>query len=224
TEIGVHVPRSAAAVSVEEAVSRARHIGYPVMLRAAYALGGLGSGVCRNDEDLEQRAAKALAHSPQVLIEEYLGGWKEIEYEVVRDRFDNCVTVCNMENIDPMGIHTGESIVVAPSQTLSNSEYHRLRSIAIKVVRHLRVVGECNIQFALHPSSDDYRVIEVNARLSRSSALASKATGYPLASVAAKLGLGCSLVEMRNSVTGSTSACFEPALDYVVVKAPRWDL
>src|SRR5438093_880171 len=194
------------------------------MLRSGYSLSGLGSGLCTNDDELQQRVSRALAHSPQVLVEEYLTGWKEIEYEVVRDRFDNCVTVCNMENFDPMGIHTGESIVVAPSQTLSNDEYHQLRSISIKVVRHLGIVGECNIQFALHPSSDDYRVIEVNARLSRSSALASKATGYPLASVAAKLGLGSSLVEMRNSVTASTSACFEPALDYGVVKAPRWDL
>ena len=224
TEIGVRVPRSIATTGLEDAIRAAHTIGYPVMLRSGYALGGLGSGLCTNDEELQQRVSRALAHSPQVLVEEYLTGWKEIEYEVVRDRFDNCVTVCNMENFDPMGIHTGESIVVAPSQTLSNDEYHRLRSISIKVVRHLGIVGECNIQFALHPSSDDYRVIEVNARLSRSSALASKATGYPLASVAAKLGLGSSLVEMRNSVTASTSACFEPALDYVVVKAPRWDL
>ncbi len=223
-EIGVRVPKSIAATAVGDAIRAAHQIGYPVMLRSAYALGGLGSGLCTNDDSLQERASRSLAHSPQVLIEEYLTGWKEIEYEVVRDRFDNCVTVCNMENFDPMGIHTGESIVVAPSQTLSNTEYHRLRSIAIQVVRHLGVVGECNIQFAVHPCSEDYRVIEVNARLSRSSALASKATGYPLAFVAAKLGLGCSLVEMRNSVTASTSACFEPALDYVVVKAPRWDL
>src|SRR5206468_2825699 len=213
TEIGVKVPRSSAVTSVLMAVRIAEEIGYPVMLRVAYALGGLGSGSCWNSEEVRERATQAFAHSPQVLIEEFLKGWKEIEYEVVRDRFDNCVTVCNMENFDPMGIHTGESIVVAPSQTLSNDEYHQLRSISIKVVRHLGIVGECNIQFALHPSSDDYRVIEVNARLSRSSALASKATGYPLASVAAKLGLGSSLVELRNSVTASTSACFEPALD-----------
>src|SRR5437870_7619236 len=224
TEIGVRVARSIATTGLEDAIRAAHTIGYPVMLRSGYALGGLGSGFCTNDEELQQRVSRSLAHSPQVLVEEYLTGWKEIEYEVVRDRFDNCVTVCNMENFDPMGIHTGESIVVAPSQTLSNDEYHRLRSISIKVVRHLGIVGECNIQFAVHPCSEDYRVIEVNARLSRSSALASKATGYPLAFVAAKLGLGCSLVEMRNSVTASTSACFEPALDYVVVKAPRWDL
>ncbi len=222
-EIKVRVPRSAAAVSAEEAVRIAGDIGYPVMLRAAYALGGLGSGICRNEAQVRERVAKALAHSPQVLIEEYLGGWKEIEYEVVRDRFDNCVTVCNMENIDPMGIHTGESIVVAPSQTLTNTEYHMLRDLAIRVVRHLGIVGECNIQFALSPQNLDYRVIEVNARLSRSSALASKATGYPLAWVAAKLALGYSLPELRNSITGVTTACFEPALDYIVVKVPRWD-
>src|SRR5437867_7414420 len=214
TEIGVMVPESCACTSADEAVSIARRIGYPVMLRAAFALGGLGSGLCVDDRTVRERATKALAHCPQVLIEEYLTGWKEVEYEIVRDRFDNCITVCNMENFDPMGIHTGESIVVAPSQTLTNSEYHMLRDVAIRVVRELGIVGECNIQYALHPSSDDYRVIEVNARLSRSSALASKATGYPLASVAAKLGLGSSLVEMRNSVTASTSACFEPALDY----------
>src|SRR3989442_5537597 len=183
------------------------------MLRAAYALGGLGSGLCSNDQDVLERAARAFAYSPQVLIEEYLTGWKEVEYEVVRDRFDNCITICNMENFDPMGIHTGESIVVAPSQTLTDGEYHLLRRIAIQVVRHLGVIGECNIQFAVDPQAQDYRVIEVNARLSRSSALASKATGYPLAFIAAKLGLGHSLVEMRNSVTASTSACFEPALD-----------
>jgi carbamoyl-phosphate synthase large subunit len=224
TEIDVKVPRSAAATYVEEAIAIAQEIGYPIMMRIAYALGGLGSGVCRNETELRSRAAKAFAHSKQVLIEEYLTGWKEIEYEVVRDRCDNCVTVCNMENVDPMGIHTGESIVVAPSQTLTNREYHLLRQVAIKVVRHLGIVGECNIQFALDPRSEDYRVIEVNARLSRSSALASKATGYPLALIAAKLGLGYSLMELPNAITGVTKACFEPALDYLVVKIPRWDL
>jgi carbamoyl-phosphate synthase large subunit len=224
TEVGVEVPRSAAATSADEALQIAQRLGFPVMLRAAYALGGLASGVCGDVASLRERAGRALAHSAQVLVEECLSGWKEIEYEVVRDRHDNCVTVCNMENLDPMGIHTGESIVVAPSQTLTNDEYHRLREIAIRVVRHLAIVGECNIQFALDPRSSEYRVIEVNARLSRSSALASKATGYPLALVAAKLALGRSLVELRNSITGATTACFEPALDYVVVKAPRWDL
>src|SRR5712691_823493 len=224
TEIGVKVPRSAVATSVEGAVRVARQIGYPVMLRAAYALGGLGSGPCASAEEVRERATKAFAHSPQVLIEEFLIGWKEIEYEVIRDRFDNCVTVCNMENLDPMGIHTGESIVVAPSQTLTNTEYHMLREVAIRVVRDLGIVGECNVQFALSPSSTDYRVIEVNARLSRSSALASKATGYPLAHIAAKLSLGYALTELKNSITGATAACFEPALDYVVVKMPRWDL
>jgi carbamoyl-phosphate synthase large subunit len=223
-EIDVKVPRSSAACSVDEAVTVASAIGYPVMLRVAFALGGLGSGLCVNPEEVRERTMKALAHSPQVLIEEYLTGWKEVEYEIVRDRFDNCITVCNMENFDPMGIHTGESIVVAPSQTLTNSEYHLLRNIAIKVARHLGIVGECNVQFALDPEAEDYRVIEMNARLSRSSALASKATGYPLAFVAAKLGLGHSLVDLKNSVTGVTTACFEPALDYVVVKIPRWDL
>jgi carbamoyl-phosphate synthase large subunit len=224
SEIGVAVPRSAATCSIDEALAVARAIGYPVMARAAYALGGLGSGFCSDEQQLRQQVAKGLAHSPQVLIEEYLVGWKEIEYEVVRDRFDNCITVCNMENLDPMGIHTGESIVVAPSQTLSNSDYHTLRGIALRVVRHLGVVGECNIQFALDPRSGDYRVIEVNARLSRSSALASKATGYPLAFVAAKLGLGLALTQLPNAITRATMACFEPALDYVTVKAPRWDL
>jgi carbamoyl-phosphate synthase large subunit len=223
-EIGVEVPRSAAAGSIEEAARIADGIGYPVMVRAAYALGGLGSGLCANEAQLKARVSTALAHSPQVLIEEYLVGWKELEYEVVRDAFDNCIVVCNMENLDPMGVHTGESVVVAPSQTLTNREYHLLRDIAIRTVRHLGVVGECNIQFALHPQSGAYRAIEVNARLSRSSALASKATGYPLAFVAAKLALGHNLAELRNAITRATTACFEPALDYVVVKAPRWDL
>jgi carbamoyl-phosphate synthase large subunit len=224
TEIGVSVPRSLVAGSVEAAERAAARIGYPVMLRAGYALGGLGSGLCRSSEEVRHRAARALAHTGQVLVEEFLHGWKELEYEVVRDRFDNCITVCNMENLDPMGIHTGESIVVAPSQTLTNDEYHRLRQLALRVVRHLGIVGECNIQFALDPASDAYRVIEVNARLSRSSALASKATGYPLAFIAAKLALGYGLNELANSITGATTACFEPALDYVVVKVPRWDL
>ena len=223
-EIGAKVPRSVAVQGVAEALEAAEEIGYPVMLRIAFALGGLGSGICRDREELERRAAPAFAHTSQILIEEYLTGWKEIEYEVVRDAYDNCVTVCNMENMDPMGIHTGESIVVAPSQTLTNHEYHKLREIAIRVIRHLGIVGECNIQYALDPVSDDYRIIEVNARLSRSSALASKATGYPLAFVAAKLALGQALTDVANQVTGVTQACFEPALDYVVVKIPRWDL
>jgi len=223
-EIDVKVPRSLAVTSVEEALKAAETIGYPVMARVAYALGGLGSGISYDAEKLTARAKKALAFTNQILIEEYLEGWKEIEYEVVRDRFDNCVTVCNMENFDPMGIHTGESIVIAPSQTLSNHEYHLLRDISIKVIRHLGIVGECNIQFALDKKSDDYRIIEVNPRLSRSSALASKATGYPLAFIAAKLALGYSLVDLKNSITKVTMACFEPALDYVVIKIPRWDL
>ena len=223
-EIGVRVPRSQAVTSVQAAVEAARSIGYPVMLRIAYALGGLGSGICKHENELRQHAEKALCYSPQALIEEALIGWKEVEYEVVRDRFDNCVTVCNMENLDPMGIHTGESIVVAPSQTLTNSEYHHLRHVAIQTARHIGIIGECNVQFAMDPHSSEYRVIEVNARLSRSSALASKATGYPLAYVAAKLSLGRSLAELTNAMTGVTQACFEPALDYVVVKAPRWDL
>ena len=199
-------------------------LGYPVIVRAAYALGGLGSGFCDNEEELVALVEKALAFSPQVLVEKSLKGWKEVEYEVVRDRFDNCITVCNMENFDPLGIHTGESIVVAPSQTLSNEDYHWLRKLAIKIIRHIGIVGECNVQYAFDPSSMDYRVIEVNARLSRSSALASKATGYPLAFVAAKLGLGYGLFDLKNSVTKETSAFFEPALDYIVCKIPRWDL
>ena len=223
-EIGVKYPRSGAANSLEEALEVANTLGYPVMARVAYALGGLGSGLCADEAQLRARVAKGLAHSPQVLIEEYLVGWKEFEYEVVRDRYDNCIVVCNMENLDPMGIHTGESCVVAPSQTLSNAEYHMLRELAIRTVRHLGVVGECNIQFAVNPKNGDYRVIEVNARLSRSSALASKATGYPLAFVAAKLGLGHALTNLPNAITLATKACFEPALDYVVVKMPRWDL
>ncbi len=223
-QIGVNVPRSTAVTTVDEALEAARAIGYPVMLRIAYALGGLGSGICANEADLRERAANAFKYSPQALVEESLNGWKEIEYEIVRDHADNTITVCNMENLDPMGIHTGESIVVAPSQTLSNHEYHFLRQVAIKVARHLGIVGECNIQYALDPRSCEYRVIEVNARLSRSSALASKATGYPLAYVAAKIGLGHTLVELSNAMTGVTQACFEPALDYIVVKMPRWDL
>jgi carbamoyl-phosphate synthase large subunit len=224
SEIGAKVPRSRAVTSIREALGAAEKIGYPVMARAAYALGGKGSGISRDRKELEENVRKALSHSGQVLIEEYLEGWKEIEYEVVRDREDNCVTVCNMENFDPMGIHTGESIVVAPSQTLTNREYHKLREISIRVIRHIGIVGECNIQFALDPDSDDYRIIEVNARLSRSSALASKATGYPLAFIATKLALGYALPELENSITKKTMACFEPALDYIVVKIPRWDL
>ena len=194
------------------------------MARIAYALGGRGSGIANNEKELRELMAKGFFYSNQILIERFLGGWKEIEYEVVRDKYDNCITVCNMENFDPMGIHTGESIVVAPSQTLTNSEYHKLREIAIRVIRHLGIVGECNIQYAFDPHSEDYRVIEVNARLSRSSALASKATGYPLAFIAAKLALGYSLTEIDNSITKTTKACFEPALDYIVIKIPRWDL
>ena len=209
---------------MEEALKIADDIGFPIMMRIGYALGGLGSGVCYNKEELEKRVEKALSYTNHVLIEEYLHGWKEIEYEVMRDSFDNCITVCNMENFDPLGIHTGESIVVAPSQTLNNTEYHKLREISIKVIRHLGIVGECNIQFAMDPYSEDYRVIEVNARLSRSSALASKATGYPLAFMAAKLVLGFSLIDLVNTITRKTMACFEPALDYIVVKIPKWDL
>ena len=223
-EIGVKTIKSEACNTIEEVQKAAHGLGFPVILRAAYALGGLGSGFCDNDEELLTQAEEAFAFSPQVLVEKSLKGWKEIEYEVVRDRYDNCITVCNMENFDPLGIHTGESIVVAPSQTLSNNEYHKLRALAIKIIRHIGIVGECNVQYALDPASEDYRVIEVNARLSRSSALASKATGYPLAFVAAKLGLGYGLFELKNSVTKTTIAFFEPALDYVVCKIPRWDL
>ena len=223
-EIGVKTIKSEAYSTVKEVQRAARELGFPVILRAAYALGGLGSGFCDNEDELLKQAEEAFSFSPQVLVEKSLRGWKEIEYEVVRDRYDNCITVCNMENFDPLGIHTGESIVVAPSQTLSNSEYHKLRALAIKIIRHIGIVGECNVQYALDPQSEDYRVIEVNARLSRSSALASKATGYPLAFVAAKLGLGYGLFELKNSVTKTTSAFFEPALDYVAVKIPRWDL
>ncbi|MDR1219615.1 MAG: carbamoyl-phosphate synthase (glutamine-hydrolyzing) large subunit [Treponema sp.] len=223
-EIGAKTPRSIAAADTEAAVEAANEIGFPVMVRVAYALGGAGSGICKNEADIRKRCDKAFSYAPQALVEEWLGGWKEVEYEVVRDRFDNCITVCNMENLDPLGIHTGESIVVAPSQTLTDSEYHKLRRIAIDVIRHLGVVGECNIQYALDPASEDYRIIEVNARLSRSSALASKATGYPLAFVAAKLALGYSLVDIENRITRVTKSCFEPSLDYCVVKIPRWDL
>ncbi|HPG38493.1 MAG TPA: carbamoyl-phosphate synthase (glutamine-hydrolyzing) large subunit [bacterium] len=223
-QIDVKVPKSFAVNTLEDALHKAAEIGYPVMIRIAFALGGLGSGLCRNEEEVKELAQKALTYASQILVEEYLLGWKEIEYEIVRDQYDNCIAVCNMENFDPMGIHTGESIVVAPSQTLTNHEYHKLREIAIRTVRHLGVVGECNIQYAFNPHSDDYRVIEINARLSRSSALASKATGYPLAAVAAKLALGYSLTELPNSITKITKASFEPALDYIVVKIPRWDL
>ena len=223
-EIGVKTIKSEACETMEQTRKAAAELGYPVIIRAAYALGGLGSGFADNEEELVKIAEKAFSFSPQVLVEKSLKGWKEIEYEVVRDRYDNCITVCNMENFDPLGIHTGESIVIAPSQTLTNSEYHKLRALAIKIIRHIGIVGECNVQYAFDPQSEDYRVIEVNARLSRSSALASKATGYPLAFVAAKLGMGYGLFELKNSVTKTTSAFFEPALDYVVCKIPRWDL
>ena len=223
-EIQVKTIQSEAVENIEDARIAAKRLGYPVIIRAAYALGGLGSGFCDNEEELNKLAEKAFSFSPQVLVEKSLKGWKEVEYEVVRDRFDNCITVCNMENFDPLGIHTGESIVIAPSQTLTNSEYHKLRELAIRIIRHIGIVGECNVQYALDPNSEDYRVIEVNARLSRSSALASKATGYPLAFVAAKLGLGYGLFDLKNSVTQTTSTFFEPALDYVVCKIPRWDL
>ena len=223
-EINVKTIKSEAVENVEDARSAAKELGYPVIVRAAYALGGLGSGFCDNEQQLDVLVEKAFSFSPQVLVEKSLRGWKEVEYEVVRDRFDNCITVCNMENFDPLGIHTGESIVIAPSQTLTNKEYHKLRELAIRIIRHIGIVGECNVQYAFDPESEDYRVIEVNARLSRSSALASKATGYPLAFVAAKLGLGYGLFDLKNSVTKTTSAFFEPALDYVVCKIPRWDL
>lgn len=223
-EIHVKSIKSHAVNNIEDALAAASELGYPVILRAAYALGGLGSGFCDNPDELIKLGEKAFSYSPQVLVEKSLKGWKEIEYEVVRDRFDNCITVCNMENFDPLGIHTGESIVVAPSQTLTNHEYNLLRELSIRIVRHVGIVGECNVQFAFDPNSEDYRVIEVNARLSRSSALASKATGYPLAFVAAKLGLGYGLFELKNSITKTTPAFFEPALDYVVCKIPRWDL
>ncbi|HMM12903.1 MAG TPA: carbamoyl-phosphate synthase (glutamine-hydrolyzing) large subunit [Bacteroidales bacterium] len=223
-EMQIHTPRSTAVSSIEAALDAAAKIGYPVIVRAAFTLGGQGSGFCNNEQELSMLSSTALAYSPQILVEESLKGWKEIEYEVVRDAYDNCVTVCNMENFDPLGIHTGESIVVAPSQTLSNSEYHKLRTLSIAIARRVGIVGECNVQFALDPHSEDYRVIELNARLSRSSALASKATGYPLAFVAAKLALGYGLHQLKNKVTGTTPAFFEPALDYLVVKIPRWDL
>ena len=223
-EIDIRTIKSEAVNNIDDAKKAASQLGYPVIVRAAYALGGLGSGFCDNESQLVALTEKALSFSPQVLVEKSLKGWKEVEYEVVRDRFDNCITVCNMENFDPLGIHTGESIVVAPSQTLSNEDYHYLRKLAIKIVRHIGIVGECNVQYAFDPESMDYRVIEVNARLSRSSALASKATGYPLAFVAAKLGLGYGLFDLKNTVTKVTSAFFEPALDYVVCKIPRWDL
>jgi len=223
-EIDVKTPRSIACTNMEKAVESAKTLGYPIIIRAAYALGGLGSGFCSNEQELLSLASKAFSYSDQILVEESLKGWKEVEYEVVRDQFDNCITVCNMENFDPLGIHTGESIVVAPSQTLTNSEYHKLRALSIKIIRHVGIIGECNVQYALDPFSEDYRVIEVNARLSRSSALASKATGYPLAFVAAKLALGYGLYELKNSITKTTTAFFEPALDYIVCKIPRWDL
>ncbi|MFA6923698.1 MAG: carbamoyl-phosphate synthase (glutamine-hydrolyzing) large subunit [Bacteroidales bacterium] len=223
-EINVETPKSVAVNNLEDAVKATGKLGYPIIIRAAYALGGLGSGFCNNESELKSLAAKAFSYSEQILVEESLKGWKEVEYEVVRDKYDNCITVCNMENFDPLGIHTGESIVVAPSQTLTNREYHKLRELSIRIIRHVGIIGECNVQFALDPESEDYRVIEVNARLSRSSALASKATGYPLAFVAAKLSLGYGLHELKNSITKTTTACFEPALDYIVCKIPRWDL
>jgi carbamoyl-phosphate synthase large subunit len=222
--IDVKTPKSIAVTSIDDALKASEELGFPIIIRAAYTLGGQGSGFCNDREELLKLAGKAFSYSGQILVEESLKGWKEVEYEVVRDCYDNCITVCNMENFDPLGIHTGESIVVAPSQTLTNSEYHKLRRLAIQIVRSVGIVGECNVQYALDPDSEDYRVIEVNARLSRSSALASKATGYPLAFVAAKLALGYGLHELKNTVTRTTSAFFEPALDYIVVKIPRWDL
>lgn len=224
TEINVLTPRSVAVGKVEDAIIAAESLGYPVIIRSAYSLGGQGSAFCKNKEELHEMTSRAFSYSGQILVEESLKGWKEVEYEVVRDRYDNCITVCNMENFDPLGIHTGESIVVAPSQTLTNTEYHKLRELSIKVIRHIGIIGECNIQYALDPNSEEYRVIEVNARLSRSSALASKATGYPLAFIAAKLGVGYGLHELKNSITKTTTAFFEPALDYIVCKIPRWDL
>ncbi len=223
-QIDVKTPKSIAVEGVEEALEAATKLGFPVIIRAAYTLGGQGSGFASDVNELKILAAKAFSYTNQILVEESLKGWKEVEYEVVRDKYDNCITVCNMENFDPLGIHTGESIVVAPSQTLTNSEYHKLRELSIRIVRHIGIVGECNVQYALSPDSEEYRVIEVNARLSRSSALASKATGYPLAFIAAKLGIGYGLHELKNSVTKTTTACFEPALDYIVCKIPRWDL
>lgn len=223
-EIDVKTPKSIAVNFVADAIEAAKEVGFPVIVRAAYALGGMGSGFCSNNKELESLANNAFSYTSQILVEESIKGWKEVEYEVVRDKYDNCITVCNMENFDPLGIHTGESIVVAPSQTLTNTEYHKLRSLSIKIIRHIGIVGECNVQYALDPNSEDYRVIEVNARLSRSSALASKATGYPLAFVAAKLGLGYGLHELKNSITKTTTALFEPALDYIICKIPRWDL
>ena len=223
-EAGLKVALSKTVTNINEAKIAAKEIGYPVMVRIAYALGGLGSGIVENEEQLIDKAKRAFSFTNQILIEESLYGWKEVEYEIVRDRFNNCITVCSMENVDPMGIHTGDSVVVAPVQTLSAQENFKLRSIGIKLIRHLNIVGECNIQYALSPFSDDYRIIEVNARLSRSSALASKATGYPLAFVATKLSLGYNLNEIENIITKETSSCFEPALDYIVLKFPRWDL
>ncbi|HEX9251360.1 MAG TPA: ATP-grasp domain-containing protein, partial [Ignavibacteriaceae bacterium] len=223
-EVGLKVARSKTATTVDEAIKAAEEINFPVMVRIAYALGGLGSGIVNNKEELTEKARRAFSFTNQILIEESLYGWKEVEYEIVRDNYDNCITICSMENIDPMGIHTGDSVVIAPVQTLSAKENFKLRSIGIKLIRHLGIIGECNIQYALDPNSEDYRIIEVNARLSRSSALASKATGYPLAFIATKLALGYALNEVVNIITQETSANFEPALDYVALKFPRWDL